>query len=171
MPGGQIHVAVLNRIRNFINADLPAGQRLGIELGVNRVLLRPVHAHLGHAAHHRDALRHQRFCVFVHIGKPQRRRTQRQIQNRLVGGIHFLIRRRAGQILRQIARSLRNHRLHILRRRIQIAAQIELQRDLRGALRARRGHRVHAGDGRELFLQRHGHRRRHGVGRCARQAG
>ena len=169
--GGQVHVAALNRIGDFINADLPAGQRLGIELGVNRILLRPEHAHLRHAAHHGDALRHQRFGVFVHIGKPQGRRAQRQIQNRLVGRIHLLIRRRAGQILRQVAGRLRNHGLHVLRRRVQIAAQIELQRDLRGALRTRRGHRVHAGDGGELFLQRHRHRRGHGVRSRARQAG
>ena len=64
---GQIHVGGLNCIGDLVNADLPAGQRLGVEFGVNGVFLRAVHAHLRHTAHHRNALRHQCFCVFIDV--------------------------------------------------------------------------------------------------------
>ena len=46
------------------------------------------------------------------------------------------------QILRQITSRLRDHGLDILRRGVEIAAQIELQRDLCGTLGTRRRHRV-----------------------------
>ncbi len=62
-------------------------------------------------------------------------------------------------------------RLHFARRRIDVAAQIELQRDLRGSDRAAGRHFRDARDARELLLERSGDRSRHHLGTCARQAG
>ena len=50
---------------------LPGGQQGGIELRVHGEFLRSHHVHLGHAVDHRDALRHQRLGVLVHIGERQ----------------------------------------------------------------------------------------------------
>ena len=55
---------------------LARGQRLGIELDAHGVLLRAEHLHLGHAADHGDALRHQGLGVFVHVGERQRGRAR-----------------------------------------------------------------------------------------------
>ena len=72
-------------------------------------------------------------------------------------------------------RQQRHHRgdrgLHVDRGAVDVAVEIELQRDVGAARAARRGHRVEAGDGRELALERAGDRRRHRAGIAARQAG
>src|SRR5205085_5845853 len=53
--------------------------------------------------------------------------------------------------------------------RVDVAAQIELERDARAALRARRVRRGEAGDRRKLLLERQRHGRGHGVGTGAGQ--
>ena len=62
-------------------------------------------------------------------------------------------------------------RLHFARRRIDVAAQIELQRYLRGSNRAAGRHFRDAGDARELLLERSRDGRRHDLGTRARKAG
>ena len=59
--------------------------------------------------------------------------------------------------------------LHVARRGVDVAVQVELQRDAGRAERAGRGHLGDAGDAPELPLQRRGHRGRHGFGAGARQ--
>ena len=71
---------------------------------------------------------------------------------------------------RQLRRGARDRRLHVLRRAVNVAAQIELQGDLRAAERAGRGHRVDAGNRRELLFQRRRDGRGHGVGVRAGQS-
>jgi hypothetical protein len=52
---------------------------------------------------------------------------------------------------------------------VDVAGQIELHRDLGDAQTARRHHRIEAGDGRELTLERGRDRGGHGLGRCTRK--
>ena len=169
--GGEIHVGALHRRLHFVNPNLPAGQLAGIELHAHGILLRAIHHHLGHAADHRDALRHEGFGKFVHLGERLRLRAQRQVQNRLVSRVHFRERGRAGHVLRQLRGSLRDGRLHVLGGRVEIALQVKLQRDLRGAKNVRRHHRVQALNGRKLPLQRSGYRGSHRLGTRAGQIG
>ena len=63
----------------------------------------------------------------------------------------------------------RDRGLNILRRAVDIAVEIELDGDLRRALRARRTHRADAGDGGELVFQRRRHAGRHRFRIGARQ--
>ena len=72
--------------------------------------------------------------------------------------------------LREIARSLSDHGLDILRGSVKVATQVELQGDLGRTLAARGGHRVEAGDGRELLFESLRDGRSHGVGRGAAQS-
>ncbi len=69
-------------------------------------------------------------------------------------GFTFLIIGRRGQILRQLTAGRVDARLHVLCRGIDVAVQVELQGDLRGSQRIRRGHLRQAGDLRKLRLER-----------------
>ena len=82
--------------------------------------------------------------VFVDRRQRQRRRTEHEEQHRLIAGVDLLVRRRRRHLRRQLARGLRNHRLHVLRGGVDVAAQVELQRDVGAALRAGRVDRAAA---------------------------
>ena len=162
-PGRHVNVRVLHRRRNLVDPDLPRRQRSRVELDPHRVLLRPEHLHLRHALHHRNPLPQQRFRVFVHHVERQRLRAEREEIDRLVGRIHFVECRRARHVRRQLPLHARNGRLHVLRRAVDVAAQVELQRDVRRAERAGRRHRIDARNRRELLFKRRRHGRRHRV--------
>ena len=76
-----------------------------------------------------------------------------------------------GMLGGKLAASLRDGRLHIERGAIETAAQIELDGDAGLAEGVRRGHRVDAGDGGELFFERRGDRRGHRLRARAGQRG
>ena len=170
-PGRRVDVPVLERGLDFVDADLARGERVRIELRVHRVLLAAEHLHLRHAAHRRDALRDARLRVLVERPRRHRGRRDDQIENRLVGRVHLGEGRRRRHALRQQARRLRDRALHVDRRAVEAAIQIELERDLRRAERVDRRHRLEAGDIRELVLERRRDRRAHRFGTGARQAG
>ena len=67
---GQVHVGIGDGVGNFINADLPCGQRSRIKLRPHCILLRAKNLYLRHAAHHREALRNGCFCRLIHVRKP-----------------------------------------------------------------------------------------------------
>ena len=98
-------------------------------------------------------------------------RPEHEEHHRLIARIHFLVRRRRGHLRRQLPRRLRDHRLHVLRGRIDVAAQIELQRDVGAALRAGRVDRLQPGNRGELLLERQRDRRGHRIGARAGQRG
>ena len=89
---------------------------------------------------------------------------QRQRHDRRVGRVHLGVDRRIGQVARQRRGGGVDRRLHVLRGGVDVAVQIELQRDLADAEGTRRGHRRQRRDLAELALQRRGHQRRHRVG-------
>ena len=128
------------------------------------------HLHLRDPTHRREPLREERLGVLVQRGQRHRRRGQRQEQNRRVRRIGLVVRGwlDAG---RQLAQRLRDRRLHVLRGVVDVARQRKGQRDVRAAERARRRHRVDAGDRRELLLERRRDRRGHGLRARARQSG
>ena len=118
------------------------------------------HVHLRDAADHRDALRDDRLRDLVERRERQRRRAQDEEEDRLIGRVDLLVRRRRRHLRRQLPRRAADHRLHVLRGGVDVAAQVELQRDVGAALRAGRVDAGQAGDGRELLLERQRHRRR-----------
>ena len=114
-------------------------------------------------------MRQCRIGVLIYFRQRERRRTHHQINNRLIGGIDFLQRGLIGHAGRQLTRGLRNCSLYILRRRIDVPTQIELQRDLRITECAGGTDGIQTGDGGKLSLERSGNRRSHRFRTRARQ--
>ena len=164
VPRGIVDVVIADSGGNFVDADASGSQGVGVKLYADGVLLRAIDLHLRHAIHHGYPLGQHGFAVLVQDRHGQGRAGQRQIQNRLIGGINLAKGRRRRHSLGQTAKSAGNGGLHILRGGIDIAAQDELQGDPGGALRTDGTHGVDTGDGREFLLQRRGH----GGGHCFR---
>ena len=91
-------------------------------------------------------------------------RGDRQRDDRRVGRVHLRIKRRVGQVARQRRTGGVDRRLHILRRRVDVAVEIELQRHLADAERTRRGHHLQRRNLAELSFQRRRHQCGDGVG-------
>jgi hypothetical protein len=152
--GRQVDVVVRDRRRELVEPDAMRRQLVGVGVDPHRVLRGAEHVDLRHAADHRDALRDRALGVLVDGRHRQRGRTEHQEEDRLIVRVHLLVRRRRRHLRRQLARRLRDHRVDVLRRGVDVAAQVELQRDVRAALRAGGVDRVEAGDCRELLLER-----------------
>ena len=60
LAGGQVDVPVLQRLIDFVDADLLRAQPVGIHLHADGVLRLAPHLHLRHAVHHRQARRDDR---------------------------------------------------------------------------------------------------------------
>ena len=105
-----------------------------VELDAHRVLLRAVDLDLRDARDRRDALRHHDLAVLVELRQRQDLRGQRQVEDRLVGGIDLAVGRRRRHVGRQLAARGGDRRLDVERGAVEVARQVELQRDLRRAL-------------------------------------
>ncbi len=167
--GRHVDVPVAQRRFDFVDADLPRRERVRIELRVHGVFLAAEHLHLRDAADHRDALGDARLGVLVERPRRNRGRGDDEIENRLIGRVHLREGRRRRHALRQQARRLRDRALHVDGGAVEAAVQVELERDLRRAERVDRGHRLEAGDHRELVLERRRDRRAHRLGTGAGQ--
>src|SRR5262249_46163688 len=100
----------------------------------------------------------------LNSGKRQRIRRERERQDRGVRGIDFAVDGRARQITRQERRRRIDRGLHLLLGDVDRGIERELQRDERGAERARRRHLLQAGQLPELPFERRRHGRGHDVG-------
>ena len=159
--GRQVHVRVLDGVGRVVDADPVRRQGAGIEVDPHGILRRTSYLNLRHATHRGNPLRNRRFGVFVDGGDRKDRRAQDELQDRLVARVHLLVRRGHRHLRREQTRRFRNHRLDVLSRRIDIPIEIELQRDVRVPLRARRVDRIETGDRRKLFFERQCDRRGH----------
>ncbi|MNC85605.1 hypothetical protein D3C83_12140 [compost metagenome] len=65
--GREVDVVPVDRLLHFVEPDAARGERLGIELDAHGVLLAAENLDLRHAVDRGDALREQRFRVFVHL--------------------------------------------------------------------------------------------------------
>jgi hypothetical protein len=140
------------------------GQLHRVDLHAHGRLLLAADGHLRDAGDLRDLLRENVLGVVVDRGDRQHVRMHGQDQNRRVGRIDLAIGGRRRQVLGQLAAGRVDAGLHVLRRRIDVAIQIELQGDLRVAQNVGRGHLRQAGNFGELVFQRRGDGGRHGFG-------
>ena len=118
----------------------------------------------------REALRDERLGDLVHRRELHRGRREDEVEDGLVGRVDLLERRRGRHPGRELARGRGDRRLDVLRGRVDVAVERELERDLRRPLRARRVDRVEARDRRELPLEGRRDRGRHRLGARARKA-
>ena len=95
-------------------------------------------------------------------------RGQSQDQDRSVGGIEFIIGRVAFERTRQIGARRVDRGLNIARRAIDVPVETELQRNVRRADAALRGHLGHVGNLAEMSFERRRHRCRHRIRACTR---
>jgi hypothetical protein len=101
----------------------------------------------------RYLLREDVLGVIVDRGDRQHVGVHRENQNRRVGRIDLAVGGRRRQILRQLAAGGIDSGLYVLRRRIDVAVQVELQRDQRRTQQVDRGHLRQPGDLCELVFQ------------------
>ena len=119
----------------FATCDTPmlrAASCVGIELHAHRVLRRAEHVHRRHAFDHRQPLRDRRLRVLVDLRHRQHVRRQRDGQDRRRVRILLAVVRRQDR-RRQERQRLADRRVHVLRRRLDVAVERELQRDVRAA--------------------------------------
>ena len=96
-------------------------------------------------------------------------RCQREEKDGRVGRIGLAIGRLAGKIGRKLAARGIDSSLHIARGGIDVAIEIELQRDSSGTEAAGGSHLRNASDAAELSFERSGHGGGHGLRACARE--
>ena len=140
-----------------------------VDLDANRLLLLAADAHQRHAVDLAHPLRENILGDVVDVIERLDVGEDGENQDRRVGGVGLAIGRRARQVLRQLPAGGVDRRLHVVGRRVDVAVEVELDRDRGGAERGGRSHLRHAGDLRELSLQglrnRGGHRLRRGAGK------
>jgi hypothetical protein len=117
-----------------------------IHLDMNRIFLGAEHLYLRHAADLGYALGDPCFGVFIERVEGQRRRSQRQVEDRLIRRVDLRESRRRRHPLRQQTPGLCDGSLHIHSGAIQVATQIEFERNLRGTERIRGRHRIQSRD-------------------------
>ncbi len=156
-------------------AHVLEGQALGdelrrIELDTDGGLLLAADRDLRHAGDLADLRRELGLDIVVDLGQRQRVRGGAQLQDRRICRVHFPVGRRRRQVLGQLAARGVDRALHVVRRAIDVAVEIELDGDGGRAEHARRGHLRDPGNLRELGLERLRHRCGHGFGARAGQA-
>ena len=150
-----------------------AAHRELVEVGAHAhgVFLRAEDQHLGDAGQGRDARQDGAVGEGVDVGQPHLRGLERQEQDREVGGVDLAEAGRRRQLDRQAAHGGRDLRLHVERGAVDVTVEVELQDDRGVSERRGRGHRRHAGDGRELPLEDRGDRGSHRLGAGAGKLG
>ncbi len=156
-----VRVRVGDGRRDLVDADGPRRELAGIQVDADRELLRAEDVDLRDAVEHRQPLGDRLLRVLVDHRQRQRGRPQDEEDDRLVARVRLLIRGRRRHLRRQRARRPPDHRLDVLRGRVDVPAEVELQRDVGRALLADRIDVGQAGNARELLLERQRHRRRH----------
>ena len=147
-----------------LQREAVGGEPRQIGLDADRRADAALHRDVADAGHLGQPLRHHGVGQIAEAAQVDGLRGERQRDDRRVGRVHLRIERRVGQVARQRRAGGVDRRLHVLRGGVDVAVEIELQRDLADAERTRRGHRLQRRDLAELALQRRGDQRGDGVG-------
>ena len=166
-----IRIGALQERADLIETHVVTGERLRIHFHANRRKRTSPHLNLAHASDLCQLLRKHRGGDVVQLRPRHYIRLEGHQQNRLVGRIDFPVTGEGRKIRRKKPRRRVNGRLHFASRSVDVAAQIELERDRRGSNRASGCHFRDARDARELLLEGSRDGRRHHVGTCSGQAG
>ena len=165
----QIDIVDADHTAHIFEAQPARGQRLRIDLDADGWFLPSGDTDQADAGYLRDLLQQNVFRVGIDRRERQRVGSCREHEDRCVGRVHFVDRWRVGQVGRQIGTRRIDGRQRVGHASIDAPTQIELQRDLRVAQRARRGHLGETGDLPELRFERRCHGRGHGLRIGARQ--
>ena len=166
---GPVRIRARDRRTDVLEADAVLVERLGVDLDPHRRKRAAADLHLAHALELRQLLRDDRRCRVVHLALRHRLRRQRQDHDRRVGRVDLAIGGVAVEARGQRAPRGVDRRLHVARRAVDVAIEIELQHDPRRAERARRRHLRDPGDQAQRALERHRDGRGHRFGARPRQ--
>ena len=133
---GQVGCGIDQRGAHVLEADAARGQRVRIDLHMHGRHLLAGDIDLRHAGHARQRLRQHVVGVLVDVLDRHRVGTDGVDQDRAVRRVGLLVGRRGGQVLRQQSARRVDRGLHVLGGAVDVAGQVELQRD-RGRARAR----------------------------------
>ena len=97
-----VDVGVFNGLLNLVDADLPAGEFLGVQMHAHGVLGGAVDINLRHAGNHGNLLGDKIFRIPVDFIKRQGRRGHSQHKNGPVSGIHLSKGRRERHVRRKL---------------------------------------------------------------------
>ncbi len=159
----QVDIGLAERRADVLQIDAARGKRLRIELHPHGGLLLAAEADEADARYLRNLLQQDVFRIGVHRGQRQAVRGQAEYEDRRIGRIDLADRRRVGNARRQKRTSGVDCRQRIADRSVDLAVQIELQRDLGVAKCARRRHLGETRNLAELEFERRRDRRRHGL--------
>ena len=165
----QVDIGLAERRADVLEIDAARGKRLRIELHPHGGLLLAADADEADARYLRNLLQQDVFRIGVHRGQRQAVRGQTEHQDRRIGRIDLADRRRVGNAGRQERARGVDRRQRIADRSIDLAVQVELQRDLGEAECARRCHLGETRNLAELEFERRRDRCRHGLRIGARQ--
>ena len=157
----RVRIRVGHGRAHLLEADPVLVQHRRVQLDADRRQRTTADDDLSDATDLRQGLRHDRRRRVVHLPLRQHGRGEREDHDGRVGGVDLAIVRIRGQVRRQIPAGRIDGRLDVARGRVDVPIQIELQGDVRGSQRARRGHLRHGRDPSKLPLERRGDRRRH----------
>ena len=137
LPRRQVHVPVLQRRIDLVDADLLRVELVRIDLHAHGVLLRRCQRDLRDPRHHRHPRRQQRLGVLVQHPRRHRRRCQPERHHRVVGRIELAKRRRRRHARRQHRHDRRDRGLHVHRGAVDVAinANCSVTLELPGPLR------------------------------------
>ena len=149
------------RDAHVFETDAARRQLAGIDLHVHGIGFLTKDAGFRDPVDRRYLLRQDRVGVLVDLVDRHRVGMDRIDQNRPVRRVGLAVGRRGRQILRKNPARGVDRRQHVLRGGVDIALELELQRDHHRAHTARRAHLGEARDGGELLLERGRDGRRH----------
>ena len=148
---------------DILEADAVFVQCRRVKLDPDRRKGSAAHKHLTDAVYLGELLPHDARRRVIELCDRERIRLEGNDENRRVRGIPFPIPGRGREVGRQEAFGRIDGRLHVPGRPVDVAVQVELEDDGRGAPVARRRHFRDAGDATELPLQGRRHRGGHGL--------
>ena len=138
----EVDVVALDGAGDLVDAELPVGEGLGVELGADGVFLGAEDLDLGDAADHGDALCNHGFGVLVDVGQGEDGRTQGEVENGLVGRVDLPEGGGGRHVLGQVARGQGDGGLDVLGGGVEVPAEVELEGDLGHAEGAGRVHGI-----------------------------
>ncbi len=169
---GTIGVRLGQSLADFFQTNAEMVEHRRIEIDSHRGRRPAAYVYIAYAADLRQLLLDNRRGRVVHRRHVVSLARERQQHDRRIGGIDLTIGRRAGQVGGQTAAGGVDGRLHVARGGIDVAIEVELQRNGRRTQVTGRRHLRHAGNPAELPLQRRGdgrsHRLRTGAGQHRR---
>ena len=152
-------------------ADAVLEQGARVQLNANGGKRRAVERHIAHARNLRQLLLDDIGSLVIDLARRQVLRRHRQDQDREVGRIELAVGRIGPQRSGQIRPRRIDRGLHVSRRAVDVAVDVELQHDLGGIDVAARRHLVDARNGAQVPFQRRGHAGGHNLRAGARHRG